>query len=145
MLLYSYNQGGGFGNVVFSQFAAILFAILFNGNIINIDKMDKIIEFKNKSIEINDDMFIHIINNKLNNNINIIDIKKNYFLCGYFQHDTVYNLYKKEIISYIQNNPNITLFASHYANPYKLINIIEYKNTKIYDVVIHLRLNDFIS
>ena len=145
MLIYAYNQGAGFGNVVFAQFAAILFAILFDGKIVNILDINKIPIFKTTCIEINDLLFIDIINAKINNNKTIIDINKNYYLSGYYQHDLYYVKYKKEIIQYITTNPNNTLFASHYPNPYKLIDIIENINYKIYDIVVHLRLGDFIG
>jgi hypothetical protein len=145
MLIYAYNQGAGFGNVVFSQFAAILFAILFHGEIFNIEDITQIINFKNNSIEIDDETFINIINTKLKNNETIIDTNKNYFLTGYYQHDKIYTLYKNQIIEYIEKHPYIKLFASHYSEPYNLINIIEKKHEKNYDIVIHIRLDDFIA
>jgi hypothetical protein len=145
MLIYAYNQGAGFGNVVFSQFAAILFAILFHGELINIEDTSHILDFKNNSIEIDDDVFINIINSKINKNEIMIDTNKNYFLSGYYQHDNFYTLYKNQIIEYIEKHPYIKLFASHYSEPYNLINIIEKKYDKFYDIVIHIRLDDFIG
>lgn len=145
MLIYAYNQGAGFGNVAFGQLGAILFAILFDGELINITDLNDIARFKEICVEVDDEKFLEIINAKLNNNQTIIDTNKNYFLKGYYQHDECFALYKQQIIDYIRRNPDNILFANHYSNPYKLIDVIKPVQTNVYDVVIHLRLGDFIG
>ena len=145
MLIYAYNQGAGFGNVVFAQLAAILFAILFDGELINITDQADIARFREICVEVDDAKFLDIINAKLNNNQTIIDPNKNYFLTGYYQHDECFAPYKQQIIDYIRKNPENILFANHYSNPYKLQDVIEPIQTNIYDVVIHARLGDFIG
>jgi hypothetical protein len=143
MLIYSYNSSG-FGNAVFSQYAAILFAILFNGEIVNIEDKAKIEEYRNCFIHVDDAYFMQIIDAKINNNETIIDVNLNYFLIGYYQHDSYYVRYKKEIIEYIERHPDNLIFAAHYSNPYQLRDIIEITTDKIYDIAIHIRLGDFI-
>jgi hypothetical protein len=145
MLIYAYNEGAGFGNVIFAQFAAILFAILFDGTLINIANKSDIDEFKSKCIEIDDETFITIVNEKINNNIILIDTNSNYFLNGYYQHDVFYNIYKNQIIEYIKKYPNNILFTSHYSEPLKLIDIVKNDNAEVYDIAIHIRLDDFIG
>ena len=145
MLIYAYNQGAGFGNVAFGQLGAILFAILFDGELINITDQVDIARFREICVEVDDDKFLEIINAKLTNNETIIDTKKNYFLTGYYQHDECFSRYKQQIIDYIRRNPDNLLFANHYSNPYKLQDVIEPMQTNIYDVVIHARLGDFIG
>jgi hypothetical protein len=145
MLIYAYNQGAGFGNVAFGQLGAILFAILFDGELINITDQADIARFREICVEVDDAKFLDIINAKLNNNQTIIDPKKNYFLTGYYQHDECFAPYKQQIIDYIRRNPDNILFANHYSKPYKLVDVIESMQTNIYDVVIHVRLGDFIG
>jgi hypothetical protein len=147
MLVYSFN-GAGFGNAVFSQYSAILFTILFDAEIVDIKDRSEIDEFRNTAIDVDDAYFMNIVNAKIDRNETIIDLEKNYFLIGYYQHDHYYVKYKKEIIAYIERHPNRIVIADHfhYSGPYKLINIIETKpDEKIYDIVIHLRLGDFIK
>lgn len=79
MLIYAYNQGAGFGNVAFGQLGAILFATLFDGELINITDQADIARFREICVEVDDAKFLDIINAKLNNNQTIIDPKKNYF------------------------------------------------------------------
>jgi hypothetical protein len=144
MLIYAFNDGG-FGNAVFSQYAAILLAILFNGELVNITEKHKIKSFEQTFNCIDDAKFMDIVNEKINNNNTIIDINQNYFLVGYYQHDHYYVKYKKEIIEFIERHPDNIIFAAHYAKPYKFINIIEPVKTIIYDIVIHIRLGDFVG
>jgi len=144
MKIYSYN-GSGFGNAVFSQYAAILFAILFDAEIVNIEDKSNIQVYYDTYIHIDDAYFMNIVNAKIERDETIIDINKNYFLIGYYQHDSYYVKYKKEIIEYVERNPHQLVFASHYSKPYQLIDIIEKKDTKVYDIVIHIRLGDFIG
>jgi hypothetical protein len=144
MKIYSYN-GSGFGNAVFSQYAAILFAILFDAEIVNIEDKSKIQEYYDTYTHVDDAYFMDIVNAKIERNETIIDINQNYFLIGYYQHDSYFVKYKKEIIEYIERNPSQMIFASHYSKPYQLIDIIEKKDVKEYDVVIHIRLGDFIK
>jgi hypothetical protein len=145
MLIYAYNQGAGFGNVAFGQLGAILFAILFDGELINITDQADIARFREICVEVDDEKFLEIINAKLNNNETILDPNKNYFLTGYYQHDKCFALYKQQIIKYIRRNTDNILFANHYSKPYRLADVIEPMQTNIYDVVIHLRLGDFIG
>lgn len=144
MLIYTYN-GGGFGNAVFGEYAAILFAILFNGEVVNITEKKEIENFRNDCIHVDDAYYMLIVNAKIDNNEVIIDTTKNYFLVGYYQHDTYYVKYKKEIVNYIENHPNKMIFAAHYPKPYKTIDIVQINTEKKYDITIHIRLGDFVG
>lgn len=144
MKIYSYN-GSGFGNAVFSQYAAILFAILFDAEIVNIEDKSKIQEYYDTYIHVDDAYFMNIVNAKIERDETIIDINRNYFLIGYYQHDSYFVKYKREIIEYIEKNPSQMIFASHYSKPYQFMDIIEKKEVNVYDVVIHIRLGDFIK
>ena len=147
MLVYAFN-GAGFGNAVFSKYSAILLTILFGAEIVDVKNGSEIQEFRNTAIDVDDAYFMNIVNAKIDRNETIIDLDKNYFLVGYYQHDHYYVKYKKEIIAYIEKHPEHIIFADHfhYSGSYKLINIIETKpEDKIYDVVFHLRMGDFIK
>ena len=144
MKVFASNHGG-FGNVVFNQFAAILFTILFDAENISIDKKEEQEYYINNFNHVDDAFFLQIINAKINNNETIIDTSKNYVLVGYYQHDTIYTRYKKEIIEYLEKHPYTIFFTMHYPYSYRFFNIIEKKTTKIYDIVIHIRLGDFVE
>lgn len=144
MFIYSYN-GGGFGNAVFSELAAILFAILFNGEVVNISEKKEIENFRQKCIDVDDAYFMKIVNAKIDENQVIIDTTQNYFLVGYYQHDTYYIKYKNEILNYIEKHPDKIIFAAHYNKPYKTIDILQINTEKKYDIAIHIRLGDFIG
>jgi len=138
---------GRLGNAVFRYFASTLFRILYNAE--RTYKQDEC----NQMLSDND--FINWSNNILNDNIPNID-NKNFMFYGFYQHDKIYNKYKNKIINWIYTHPDELLWTDgndiniNYFN-YKSIS---YKNihllinpyiTKIYNVVVHLRLEDFIK
>jgi hypothetical protein len=144
MQIYAYNSGG-FGNAVFSYLSSILFTILFDAEIINMQTKTDILDYKSKVINITDSEFIRIIEAKLNHDQTLIDCTQNYFLPGFYQHDKYYIQYKKEIIEYIKTHGDYKIFASHVNEPYFLRDVIQYVETPIYDLAIHIRLGDFIE
>lgn len=144
MQIYAYNSSG-FGNAVFSYLAAILFTILFDAEIINIQNKDDIAYYQTNYKNINDSEFIRIVEAKINENKTLIDCSQNYFLPGFYQHDNYYIKYKTEIIEYIESHGDYKMFASHVNEPYCLRDVIQYVDTPKYDMAIHLRLGDYIE
>jgi len=144
MQIYASNKGG-FGNVVFTHFAAILFTILFDAEMVHINAIEEQEYYMQNFKHINDEHFLQIINERINNQNTIIDLSEKYVLVGLYQHDTIYLKYKTEIIKYITDHPEIKIFTSHYPWIYHYKNIIEPKQTKKYDIAIHVRLGDFVE
>ena len=107
--------------------------------------------------------FINYVNNNTNNQglyvKNIIKINdNNYFkhynnckinnliMDGYFQFDKIYLEHKNEIINFIEKNKNnhkIKTDRNEFFLMKDLIENIKLDDSKIYDIVIHLRLDDF--
>lgn len=88
-------------------------------------------------ININDDNFFkHYENIKINNLI----------MDGYFHFDKIYLEHKKEIIDFIEKNKNNHKIKTDRNEIFlikDLIDNIKLDISKIYDIVIHLRLDDF--
>jgi len=139
MLIYNNNQGR-LGNSIFRFFANIIFCIVYDINsiIINNNKC-------RPNIIINDSYFINFSNNILNKNkIQNINKKSTLLFDGYFQHDKIYTLFKHQIINFIKNHPEIILSTDHNEN-YKAIHLVNFNISRQYNIVLHLRLEDFIE
>jgi hypothetical protein len=106
MQIYAYNSSG-FGNAVFAYLSAILFTILFDAEIINIQSIDDIAYYQTNYKNIDDAEFIRIVEAKINENKTLIDCSQNYFLPGFYQHDNYYIRYKKEILEKVKQTNNI--------------------------------------
>jgi len=128
-----YNiENGRFGNAMFRYIASIIFTffydctITYDGPITN---------------EINDTNYLEWM--KMIENGIIPDLDKNatYFLSGFYQHERLLKKYKSNIINYITNNPNNRICVSN--ENYYSKNIIYHNIIKKYDIVVHLRLDDF--
>lgn len=139
MIIWNYNYGR-LGNSIFRLFANIIFCIVYDikSEIINSTyyKADMII---------NDEFFINFSNDIINKQI-IPNIDKNSILLfdGYFQHDKIYILFKNDIINYIKNHPNIILVTDRHEK-YNASELILFNIEKQYNIVVHLRLEDFIE
>jgi hypothetical protein len=141
-------QYGRFGNSIFIYLASVLLCILYDGEIIGNEN--------EINYHIDDNFFIHFMNENLQGNDFFIDKNANYKMNGYCQHDEIYKKYKKEIIDYIKKHPNDLLITDgnhenesryHFKKEtYKSIDVIQsVRNIPKYDVVLHLRLEDFIN
>jgi len=139
---------GRLGNAIFRYFASTLFRILYDA--------ERTYNQNECTQMLTDNDFIMWFNMILNNENPKIDTNKNYMFYGYYQHDKIYNKYKKEIINWIYTHPDELLWTDGNDNDinYYNYNSISYKNiqllinpypTKIYDIVVHLRLEDFIG
>lgn len=139
MLIYNNNRGR-LGNSIFRLFANIIFCIVYdiNSQIYNNNNCKP-------NIIINDNYFIifanNIINKKQVQQINKMSI---ILFNGYFQHDTIYKIFKSQIIKYIKSHPEIILKTDH-NEKYNAIDLVNFDISKQYNIVIHLRLEDFIN
>jgi len=138
MIICNYNKGR-LGNSIFRLFANIIFCIIYdiNSQIVNINYQPNII--------VNDAYFINFFNNIINKN-SIENIDKNAIVLfdGFFQHDKIYIMFKNNIINFIKNHPEIIL-VTHFNENYKASDLINFDITKQYNIVVHLRLEDFIE
>lgn len=138
---------GRLGNAIFRYFASTLFRIVYNAErTYNQDECNQMLT---------DNDFINWCNMLLNENIPNID-NKNYMFYGYYQHDNIYNKYKTELIKWIYTHPDELLWTDGNDSNIDYFNYksTSYKNiqllinpyiTKMYDVVVHLRLEDFVK
>jgi hypothetical protein len=137
------NNGGRLGNSIFRLFANIIFCIVYD---INSTIVNNNIQYK-PNIIIDDVYFIIFSNNIINKSL-IRNINKNSVLLfnGYFQHDKIYTLFKPQIVNFIKNHPEIILTTDRNEN-YKAIELVNFDilSNKKYNIVIHLRLEDFIE
>jgi len=135
---------GRLGNAIFRYFASTLFSIIYSAKRTYIYDVDA---------TFNDNMFILWMNQVLNDEIpNIED--KNYNFNGFYQHDKIFIKFKNELILWITEHPNELLYTDgndQYNNNYnydvqyyKVIDLITNINLKTYDIVVHIRLEDFI-
>ena len=135
---------GRLGNAIFRYFASTLFRILYNA--------ERTFDQNECNQMLTDANFIDWFNGKIQN----IDNNKNYMFYGYYQHDTIYNKYKQELINWIYTHPDELLWTdgnddnidyfNYKSTAYKNIQLlINPYASKIYDVVVHLRLEDFIK
>ena len=136
------NNVGRLGNSIFRLFANIIFCIVYDTNSTIVNNINK-----RPTIIINDTYFIIFSNNILNKKL-IRNIDKNTVLLfdGYFQHDKIYTLFKQQIVNYIKNHPEIILSTDR-NEKYKAIDLVNFDviSNKKYNIVIHLRLEDFIE
>lgn len=159
MKLYNFNQGR-LGNSIFRFFANVVIIKIYS----DVNIKSQIINHKSDyDCVMTDDWFcalsqavFDIDNNEKYEQNPYDDINKNKYLtkytnidsntkiyfCGYFQLDKIYVKFKKDIIDYILNN-QIILKTDRHEN-YNAIDLLNIKHNKKYNIVIHLRLEDFI-
>ena len=140
MIITNHNKGR-LGNSIFRFFANIIFCIVYD---INSKIINNNIQYQSNII-IDDTYFINFSNNILNKSL-IRNIDKNAVLQfdGYFQHDKIYTLFKQQIVKFIKNHPEIILSTDKNEN-YKAIDLVNFNISKQYNIVVHLRLEDFIE
>jgi len=136
---------GRLGNAIFRYFASTLFCIIY--------KAERIYDQGNCTQMFNDQNFIDWSNSVLNSNIPELNTDISLMFYGYYQHDKIFLKYRKELIGWITNNPDDLLITDGndgvitYFNydqvTYKAGDLLQYSN-KEYDVVVHLRLEDFV-
>jgi hypothetical protein len=130
---------GRLGNAIFRYLGCSILCIKYNGEYST--------DINNINCIINDKIFIDITNNS---NIKLND--GNYLLSDYYQHDNIYKIYKTKIINFINNHNHIVITDGinagdgnkQYFYMKDILNTPPNFN-KIYDVVFHIRLGDFLK
>jgi len=140
---------GRLGNAIFRYLASVVFHIVYNAEIVDHTRIKK----TDPRVDINDAVFIEWTKAHLAGNVpafNKTDVNCVFF--GYFQHDTIYLKYRQQIIDYIRKNPTDIMIVEtpDSEHPYGghmsgilIHNPPNFK--KLYDTVVHLRLEDFID
>ena len=145
MKIYGINYGG-FGNAIFNKLGTILLWILFpNVELVSFETQEEIDEYKKTAIEINDEYFLKIVNDKIERYTDIMDQTKTYWVHCFCQYDEIYTRYKRQIIDYILAHPQEKIFSGHINRFFPMIDILSEKETEIYDILLHVRLGDFLG
>lgn len=134
--IYENEYGGRLGNALFRYFACVLLAIKFG--------YQYTIEKKRPAHILSHEQFLKYINCKLS------PPKTNLIMSEFFQMDEVYTKYKDQILEYIESNKlSHTIFTDRTDNQkrYQLSELIDIHDDfdKFYDLVIHVRLEDFVK
>jgi hypothetical protein len=154
MLLVPYPLGR-LGNAIFRYLATIVFHIVHQGTIVNYDIKTELQQF-----HITDDVFLKWCKTNLaGETINLLPgmLNSAFIFFGYFQHDTIYLKYRSQIIDYISKNPTDILATdgnneirtdfNYTPTMYPSSSLLHAPEgfNKVYDTVVHLRLEDFIE
>ena len=140
--LVTCTNKGRLGNCIFRYLASRLFMIFYDYiNIRNIKKkyylqLDDIM-FKN--------FYIYILKNGTPPFMDTIEYD-NIIFNGYYQHDTIYKVYKNVLIDYIKKNP-IDIIETDRGEIYYAKDILgeKPKIDILYKTIIHLRIEDYID
>ena len=140
MTVYFFPRGR-LGNAIFRYFACALFCIFYNHDYSVKDSVSE--------SSISDEFFIQWMNATPDN----YTINQNVIFTGYYQHDIIYKKYKVILLEYMNKHldhfvltDGITAGDLNYQKFF--IRDILYEPvgfSKIYDTVIHLRLDDHVS
>ncbi len=158
MIIYNYNAGR-LGNSLFRLFANIVFAIANNVSVDD-DGNDNTIQIHNhanvpnNTMIIDDNYFIRWMRMRMmmmnDESVGCMDMGQSFLFNGYYQHDMIFVKYKNEIREFMRKNPDIIISTDRGDN-FKIGQFIESDNkaipaipSKIYKIVVHLRLEDFI-
>jgi hypothetical protein len=128
--IYHWNRGR-LGNSLFRYFAT---AYLCNKG--DLGHKYNSSQYKEKYIEINDEQF-HLI---INNSIPVPDC--NILLTGFTQYDELFK-YRKEILKYMKTNDNDILYTDR-NDSYRVKDLLM-TDVPVYDIVLHIRLEDFVE
>ena len=127
---------GRLGNAIFRYFACSLFCIFYNQEYIASEHLVQ--------NSVSDDLFITWMNGLINYNMNG-DIS----FAGFYQHDTIYKKNKSVLLEYMNNHLDHYVLTDHITAGDEsmrfCIKDILYEPSgfsKIYDTVIHIRLDD---
>lgn len=129
-------ENGRLGNAIFRYLASCILSIKYGYQFRNLSyKSFNINDYK----QISEEEFKTILLNKK------IDLPQKILLKEFYQHD--YIQFKKEIINYIEKNKNLHTITTDENKTYFLKDLIDTPNNfnKYYDIVIHIRLGDFIQ
>ncbi len=134
-----FKSNGRFANNLFQYFAAELIKKVYN--------FDTVCIYNNETniVTIDDALFIRIMNQYINTNtIYSIETDKCFLLDGYFQRSEIFKP-MRHFIKSLFNSDN----HCYFNNMYKISDVVNHKyqnfEIKENDLVMHLRLNDFIG
>jgi hypothetical protein len=150
MLVCDYSQGR-YGNAIFRYLASSLFCILYGA--------ERTYDEAICDVVFSDTDFTEWSNCVIQNDISVLpllDITKNYLFRGYYQHDKIFLKYKSQLIDHINSHSDDLLITDgykpggtgiyHYSvthyNAGDLLKTVN--NIRTYDIVVHLRLEDFV-
>ena len=141
------NNTGRLGNLIFRLFANIVFCILYDINAQIITESIDQVKIKPDFV-VTDQYFLDLMKTFFSGNaVPKINVNSVILFEGYFQHDKIYTMFKSYIIDFIAERKNIILKTDHPSrDTYNALDLIEFKlnKEKQHDIVIHLRLEDFI-
>jgi len=139
MIIYNANRGR-LGNSIFRFLANIIFCLVYDtdSTVINHNRCTP-------RVVITDKYFMNLCDQILNEK-SVTPIEKSSVLLfdGYFQHDKIYTLFKLQIVKFIKTHPEIILTTDRNEN-YKAIDLVNFDICNKYNIVFHLRLEDFIE
>jgi hypothetical protein len=139
---------GRYGNAIFRYLASSLFCILYDA--------ERTYDETICDTVFTDSDFMEWSNCVIQNEIPVLDTTKNYMFRGYYQHDAIFLKYKEQLVEYINSHSNDLLITDgykpggtgiyHYSvTSYKSIDLLKTPNNMCtYDIVVHLRLEDFV-
>jgi hypothetical protein len=130
----STTERGRLGNAIFRYLASALYCIFY--------KAEKIYN-NNSYIDLSDADFVRWKNIVESGNIPVI-ASNNYRFNDYYQHDKIYIKYLSELKEYIQLHPSEELHTDD-GKVFYSIQLLEDQTAPKYDIVMHLRLEDFIT
>jgi hypothetical protein len=147
-----FTHRGRLGNALFRYMACTIICIKYGAEYITITSNSNP-SFRYWQLDrINDTNFIKIME-YINQNIDINLSNLNYLMQDFYQHDKIYIKYKKEIIDFINNNPDHFVITDGITagdgnlQRYNVKNLITTPTNfnKYYDMVFHIRLDDKIT
>jgi hypothetical protein len=142
---------GRLGNALFRHFASVLFCILYGAK-----RLQHLSDLTHQPLAITDDQFQLWMKETLERKPPMLDVNATYAFFGYFQHDTIYVQYREAILEYMRHNPDDLLITDGKTpqRPEFTYPPVTYTardlmtpppNLRRYDVVVHLRLEDFLQ
>ena len=139
MTIYFFPRGR-LGNAIFRYFACSLFCISY--------QQDYSISYIPMDSSVGDDLFIQWMNG-----LTIHNVPDRLFFAGYYQHDRIYKQRKNELVEYMKNHTDhfvmtdgITAGDGHLEKFFIRDLLYEpFGFSKIYDTVIHIRLDDHVT
>jgi hypothetical protein len=125
---------GRLGNAIFRYLASALYCILY--------KAEKI-QYNSSCTHISDTDFITWKNQVEAGHIPILS-SNHYHFYDFYQHDSIYIKYLSELKEYIRSHPTEQLHTDD-GKIFNSIQLLQDPSVRVYDTVIHIRLEDFIT
>jgi hypothetical protein len=141
---------GRLGNAIFRHFASVLFSVLYGAK-----RIQRLEDLTSKPTTITDEIFLQWMA-AAQQKPPILDVNATYAFFGYFQHDTIFLQYRDAILEYMRHNPEELLITdgkterrpdfNYLPVAYKTQDLMTMPpNLRRYEVVVHVRLEDFVD